>query len=60
MNAEYLENLVSPCLTKFDNTPHFLIELSIEEYKTLKHCCIHISGIRWYKSSTACTKEYQT
>ena len=60
MNAEYLDTLVSPCLTKYDNTPHFLMELSKQEYTTLEHCCIHISGIRWYKSSTTCTKEHQT
>ena len=60
MNAEYLDTLVSPCLTKYDNTPHFLMELSKQEYTTLEHCCIHISDIHFYKSKTAFTEVNQT
>ena len=51
---------MSPCFTKFDNTPHFLIELSTDEYKSLEHCCIHISGIRWYKSMSSRKELYHT
>ena len=44
-NDIYWEKQVSPSLTIYNNTPHFLMELSEDEYKILKPNSIHIGGV---------------
>ena len=46
-----MDDNVGPSLTKHDNTPHFLMELSIHEYTTLKNNCIHVSDVTFHKST---------
>ena len=36
---------VKPVFTTFDNTPHFLMELSQEEHLLLKNSIIHLAGL---------------
>ena len=49
----YLKENVSPSLTNHDNTPHFLMELSKDEYKTLANNCLHLSDVLFNKGSSS-------
>ena len=52
---QYLQQNVAPSLTKHENTPHFLMELSKFEYETLKNNCIHVSDVRFLKCTASTT-----
>ena len=52
-NNSYLIKQVSPSLTNQNNTPHFLMELSQDEYKILKPNSIHIVGVSFTKCSSS-------
>ncbi len=56
----YLDKVVSSSLIKFDNTPHFLMELSQDEFATLEHCCIHITDIGFSKSTYSSQNKIHT
>ena len=49
----YLEDKVSPSISKYDNTPHFLMELSKQEYAILKDNCIHVGELSFIKDSVS-------
>ena len=49
----YLEDKVSPSISKYDNTPHFLMELSKQEYAILKDNCIHVGEVSFIKDSVS-------
>ena len=59
-NMNYLDTAVSPSLLKYDNTPHILMELSQDEFATLKHCCIHVTDISFNKSKSSSQKTIET
>ena len=59
-NTKYLNTCVSPSLTKYNNTPHFLMELSLQEHSILKECCIHVDGLTLIKSTQGTQKTYMT
>ena len=52
-NNNYLIKEVSPSFTNQKNTPHFLMELSQDEYKILKPNSIHIGGVSFTKCSSS-------
>ena len=59
-NTAYLNTHVSSSLTKYNNTPHFLMELSLQEHSILKECCIHVDGLTLIKSTQGTQKTYLT
>ena len=52
-NDIYLEKQVSPSLTIVNNTPHFLMELSEDEYIMLQPNSIHIGNVSFTKCSSS-------
>ena len=52
-NNIYLTKQVSPSLTIYNNTPHFLMELSEDEYRILKPNSIHIGDVSFTKCSSS-------
>ena len=47
----YLDDKVSPSMSKYDNTPHFVMELSKEEFAILKDNCFHVGEVAFTKHS---------
>ena len=56
----YLNEMVSSTFMTYDNTPHFLMEFSQNEYLNLGIYCIHVDGITFIKSGQGSKKTLPT
>ena len=60
LNNIYLTSKIEPVFTTYDNTPHFLMELSTEEYSLLKPYSIHVRGVSFMKTNSTSQRTMHT
>ena len=56
----YLNDMVSSTFMIYDNSPHFLMELSKHEYSMIQKYCIHVGGINFVQSKQGSNKKTHT